>query len=555
MRNGARPSVFSLRRLGALVLFHLATSVAIALDDSHVQARVDGDLVAGKPIVAHVIVALCDNAHQGIVPVPASLGNGRDPASNLYWGARYGVRTYFKLSEHWRTLKSERPSDHRILDRVVFFGTIERRKVQVPVYVVADAWDGAEIGAALEAFQAVAAGHSPEVVRVRNGAREVTLDAGGAAHLVAFVGHNGLMDLTLKDPEPAGVGARPVASVVLACASKPFFLDRLLRAGSSPLLLTTGLMAPEAYTLDAVLRSWSGGESPEKIRDAAAGAYDKFQRCGINAARRLFWVDPPSMAAIDWRTLSQGMDLATIVAHQPSDVGDSRIVILRIDPALWDLELRGSGLTKGSGARSAKTWCKEGGLTACINAGMFASDFRTHLGYLRFREHDGTPETNAYQSIAAFDPRRGGLPPFRMLDLDAPGVTMGSITHDYASAVQNLRLIKRPGSNRWGRQAKRWSEAALGEDAQGRILFIVSRSPFSMNELNLELLDSGIGIVAAQHLEGGPEAQLYVNVGGTELELVGSFETGFQESDKNDVAWPVPNILGVRPKAAKSDGQ
>jgi hypothetical protein len=76
-----------------------------------------------------------------------------------------------------------------------------------------------------------------------------------------------------------------------------------------------------------------------------------------------------------------------------------------------------------------------------------------------------------------------------------------------------------------------------------------------MNELNLELLDSGVGIVAAQHLEGGPEAQLYMNVGGTELELVGSFETGFQDTDKNDVAWPVPNILGVKPRAAKPDGQ
>lgn len=551
MRNRARPAVFSWRRLAPLLVVNLATSVAIALDDSHVQARVDGDLAAGKPIVAHVLVALCDNAHQGIVPVPASLGNGRDPASNLYWGARYGVRTYFKRSEHWRTLKSERPSDRRILDRVVFFGTIKRRNVQVPVYVVADAWDGAEIGAALEAFQAAAAGHARETVRIQDDAHEVTINAGGASHLVAFVGHNGLMDLRLKDPEPAAVGAPPVASVVLACASKPFFLERLQRAGSSPLLLTTGLMAPEAYTLDAVLRSWSAGETPEKIRDAAAEAYDKFQRCGLNAARRLFWVDPPSVAAVDWRTLAKGMDLATIVTHQRSEVGDSRIVILRIDPTLWDMELLGSGLTKESGARSAKTWCQEGGLTACINAGMFAPDFRTHLGYLRSQEHSGTPGTNAYQSIAAFDPRRGDLASFRMFDLDVPGVTVDSIVRDYASAVQNLRLIKRPGSNRWGRQDKRWSEAALGEDSQGRILFIFCRTPFSMNELNRELLESGVGIVAAQHLEGGPEAQLYVKVGGTELELVGSFETGFQESDKNDVAWPVPNVLGVRPRAAK----
>jgi hypothetical protein len=34
--------------------------------------------------VVHVFVALADNAHQGIVPVPARLGNGDDAAANLY---------------------------------------------------------------------------------------------------------------------------------------------------------------------------------------------------------------------------------------------------------------------------------------------------------------------------------------------------------------------------------------------------------------------------------------------------------------------------------------
>ena len=41
----------------------------------------------------HVFVALADNDHQGIVPVPRLLGNGDDPDHNLYWGSAYGVRT------------------------------------------------------------------------------------------------------------------------------------------------------------------------------------------------------------------------------------------------------------------------------------------------------------------------------------------------------------------------------------------------------------------------------------------------------------------------------
>ena len=46
----------------------------------------------GEPLRVHVTVALCDNATQGMVPVPAAIGDGDDPRTNLYWGARYGVK-------------------------------------------------------------------------------------------------------------------------------------------------------------------------------------------------------------------------------------------------------------------------------------------------------------------------------------------------------------------------------------------------------------------------------------------------------------------------------
>src|SRR6476661_8623706 len=51
--------------------------------------------------VIHVLVALCDNINQGIVPVSARLGNGQDPTTNLYWGAAFGVKTFFSKSQQW----------------------------------------------------------------------------------------------------------------------------------------------------------------------------------------------------------------------------------------------------------------------------------------------------------------------------------------------------------------------------------------------------------------------------------------------------------------------
>ena len=93
-----------------------------------------------------------------------------------------------------------------------------------------------------------------------------------------------------------------------------------------------------------------------------------------------------------------------------------------------------------------------------------------------------------------------------------------------------------------------WSEAALGEDSSGRALFIFSRSPFTMHEFNRKLLSLEIGLVAAQHLEGGPEAQLYLGIGNVTHEMFGSYETSFRENDGNTAPWPIPNVLGVRPR-------
>jgi len=62
-------------------------------------------------------------------------------------------------------------------------------------------------------------------------------------------------------------------------------------SGAYPLLWTTNLMAPEAYTLKSALDGWVDGESNEQIRNRAAAAYDRYQKCGLRAAQRLLTTD------------------------------------------------------------------------------------------------------------------------------------------------------------------------------------------------------------------------------------------------------------------------
>ena len=250
-----------------------------------------------------------------------------------------------------------------------------------------------------------------------------------------------------------------------------------------------------------------------------------------------------------WTQLAPGMDVGTFAVKNPRQIMDSRIIILRIDLKFWEPVLIGKSWNDDFANQTVRQWCESLKLTAAINAGMFGTNHTTHVGYLRSKGHVNSSHVNKYMSVAAFGPKKGkGLPKFRIFDLDHPGVTMGKILKDYSSVVQNLRLIKRPGENRWPQQDKMWSEAALGEDSAGRLLFRFTRSPFTMYDFNQGLLSLGIGIVAAQHLEGGPEAQLYVRIGNISQEMFGSYETTFKESDNNTSAWRVPNVIGVRPR-------
>ena len=229
----------------------------------------------------HIVVALCDNQYQGIVPVPERIGNGDDPDNNLYWGAAFGVKNYFKKSNDWVTLiniKTPRPA---ILERIIF-----KHKAK-DVYIVADAYRGREIQQTTTDFLRFAAGTGSERIDVDQGSKRLSLNAGAGADLIAYVGHDGLMDFSLSE-YPLRADERERDVIILACASKAYFRDAIRRSGANPLLWTTGLMAPEAYVLKSAIEGWVLGEDGERVRRRAAEAYNRFQKCGARSALNLF---------------------------------------------------------------------------------------------------------------------------------------------------------------------------------------------------------------------------------------------------------------------------
>jgi len=231
----------------------------------------------------HVFVALADNDHQGIVPVARILGNGEDPEHNLYWGSAYGVKAFFSHAREWNRLRCIQSPKPAVFERCIFVYK------SADVFLIADAYRGLAIKQAILDFLDSAAGGGADSVSATatNTGPVRKLPIYGGAALLAYIGHDGLMDFKIpKYPHQLNETHRDV--IVLACASKQYFDEAIRASGAYPLLWTTNLMAPEAYTLKAALEGWIGGESHEQIRDRAAVAYDKYQKCGTRAAHRLF---------------------------------------------------------------------------------------------------------------------------------------------------------------------------------------------------------------------------------------------------------------------------
>lgn len=226
--------------------------------------------------VIHVLVALCDNVNQGIVPVPAHLGNGEDTEKNLYWGAAYGVKTYFGKSQNWQKLATIANPKENVLERIIF-----KHKTQ-NVYLIADAYRGSKMKETINDFFSAVSGETLENILVNN----QTIQTLGSADLVAFVGHDGLMDFKLEKEIVKKDEAKRDA-IILACASRNYFGEHLKKTSAKPLLWTSNLMAPEAYILHDALEGWVRGETDSQIQNRAAGAYAKFQRISVKSASKL----------------------------------------------------------------------------------------------------------------------------------------------------------------------------------------------------------------------------------------------------------------------------
>jgi hypothetical protein len=261
---------------------------------TRLHADVAGDLAAGRPLVVQVHVPLCDN--DVLRCGGGRLGDGDDPDGNLYWATSGGFRGWFgRPGSGWKqvlVLRDPQPDvlEVRVWRRWMAPSAAQRARGvrrRFAVHVVAHAWRGEAIQAAMAAYAAdLFAG--PGEVRPIELTDGTVLAAGGGARVVAFVGHNGWMDVSgFRWPEAARSAPRR-GTIAVACITESYLVPAVPAAERVPLLFTRSLLFAGAHSLEGAVSAFAEGRDLAGIREGAVRAYAAGQGKSLARVRAAF---------------------------------------------------------------------------------------------------------------------------------------------------------------------------------------------------------------------------------------------------------------------------
>ena len=270
----------------ALVICLAAATPARAADDPNawlasLDDRVVSELAAGHPLVVQAHVPLCDN--HIIACGNKKLGDGEAPETNLYWITDEGFVGWFgRRGSGWREVlrgDGKTAGDKDVLEVRVWTRDIATpaawQKRGVPakfaLYVVAFAWRGSAIDRGLAAYWNDLYGTGERAIEL---ADHTKLAAGGAAQIVAYVGHNRLYDV--PEPDWAALekkGAPVRGTIAIACNTGPFMGDHVPAATRVPLVFTRDFLMASAGAFEGAVLAFARGGDYRAIRVAAAHGY------------------------------------------------------------------------------------------------------------------------------------------------------------------------------------------------------------------------------------------------------------------------------------------
>ena len=250
------------------------------------------------------------------------------------------------------------------------------------------------------------------------------------------------------------------------------------------------------------------------------------------------------LAATAMHEIAPGLDYGELPAPVKSAYGDSLIRVVRVDPTKLQLKLFSASAEADKKPMTAHQWATAKGLVAVLNASMYQKDYLSSIALLKTRQHTNNGKASSAKTYLVLGALSGRVPPAQLLDADCDAIK--TTLPRYDAVVQDIRMLSCKGKTVWTQQpGKSWSIAAIGQDHDGRILLIHSRSPFTVHDFVEHIKALALNVERLMYADGGLPAEIYVNAGGTEIDVVGGYNEANGDTAGNAVATKLPNVLGV----------
>ena len=213
---------------------------------------------------------------------------------------------------------------------------------------------------------------------------------------------------------------------------------------------------------------------------------------------------------LSWHSPEPGLELGlTTFSKTQAQQNASVFVVLRITPTKQTFALYMASQT--GKALPPAGWSEQKHLRAGINAGMYLPDQLTNTGYMRSGAFVNNNKLGA--RLGAFfvaRPRNANLPPADIMDKERPN--WQARLEQYDIVAQNYRLLNSRGELLWPEGIEAHSIAAIAKDGAGRILFILSQEPLTVQVFARYLQRLPLDVGTVMYVEGGRQAGLFVRL-------------------------------------------
>jgi hypothetical protein len=257
--------------------------------------RIAADVHAGRPLVATIYVALCDNDAQGIVKVRnRRICRGDDPEQNLYWATAGGLSATLKAAG-WKRLSVEWFADGDLAVKSLWRksltpgGALRARGIRRPieVFVVGLGYRGVRIREAMVDYLE-AVNEDRVTLEVADGRQ---IRSGGESHVVAYIGHDYFYDISDWAPLLSlnrGDSTLQKGTLALSCTGHRLIRPAIRRGNVHIFLLNRTLGFPGAWAAEAAITALAGGADGKAIHRAAAEAFAAGMKTSVGTAMGAF---------------------------------------------------------------------------------------------------------------------------------------------------------------------------------------------------------------------------------------------------------------------------